>query len=145
MLEHLQARSIFNPNWSGTPQEYYELYRVTANHLKTCFPDLKIGGFASTGFYEFSEEGIPAGVSTIPTDNIREGQTNHTTKFIKGFFEYITSKETKAPIDFFSWHFYGTSVERAKFEISENIFLGSSFLVSLIGCDLGFTPLHFDL
>ena len=106
-----------NPNWSGTPEEYYELYRITANHLKSCFPNLKIGGFASTGFYEFSEEGIPAGVSTIPTDNIREGQTNHTTKFIKGFFEYITAEETKAPIDFFSWHFYGTSVERAKFEI----------------------------
>lgn len=106
-----------NPNWSGTPEEYYELYRVTANHLKTCFPKLKIGGFASTGFYEFSEDGIPSGVSTIPTDNIRKGQTNHTTKFIKGFFEYITAEETKAPIDFFSWHFYGTSVERAKFEI----------------------------
>jgi len=106
-----------NPNWGGTPEEYFELYRVTANHLKKCFPNLKIGGFASTGFYEFSEEGIPNGVSTIPTDNIREGQTNHTTKFIKAFFEYITAEETKAPIDFFSWHFYGTSVERAKFEI----------------------------
>lgn len=106
-----------NPNWSGTSLEYYELYRVTANHLKKCFPHLKIGGFASTGFYEFSEEGIPAGVSTIPTDHIRQGQTCHTVKFIKGFFEYITAEETHAPIDFFSWHFYGTSVERARFEI----------------------------
>jgi len=106
-----------NPNWSGTPDEYYELYRVTANHLKKCFPNLKIGGFASTGFYELSEEGIPEGAGTIPTDNICKGRTNHTIKFIKGFFEYITAEETKAPIDFFSWHFYGTSVERAKFEI----------------------------
>ncbi len=106
-----------NPNWSGTSEEYYELYRVTANHLKKCFPHLKIGGFASTGFYEMGEEGIPAGASTIPTDKLRAGQPNHTLKFIKGFFEYITAEETKAPIDFFSWHFYGTSVERAKFEI----------------------------
>ena len=24
--------------WTGTPEEFYELYRVAANHLKSCFP-----------------------------------------------------------------------------------------------------------
>ena len=32
------------PNWSGTPEEFYEMYSVTAAHLKKRFPKLKIGG-----------------------------------------------------------------------------------------------------
>ena len=91
-----------SPNWSGTPLAYYEFYRITANHLKSCFPDIKVGGFACTGFYEIGTE------------------ERHTQNFLKGFFDYITASETKAPIDFFSWHTYTTSVERIRFEIEES-------------------------
>lgn len=92
------------PNWSGTPEEYFELYRITANHLKSCFPHLKIGGYASTGFYEVDRE-----------------YEKWSYSYMHKFFDYITAPETKAPIDFFSWHFYGTDVERAQFEIEESV------------------------
>lgn len=88
-----------SPNWSGSAEEYFELYRITANHLKSCFPSLKIGGFGCTGFYEVGSE-----------------QT-HALSFIDKFFKYITSPETKAPIDFSSWHIYTTKPERVKIEI----------------------------
>ena len=91
-----------SPNWSGSRKEFFELYRITANHLKKCFPNLKIGGFASTGFYELGSD------------------ETHTQSFIKSFFDYITAPETSAPIDFFSWHFYGSSPERARFEVAES-------------------------
>ena len=37
--------------WSGSWRQYMELYEVTSKHLKKCFPHLKIGGYAATGFY----------------------------------------------------------------------------------------------
>lgn len=33
-----------SPTWQGTKEQYFELYNVTASHLKSCFPHLKIGG-----------------------------------------------------------------------------------------------------
>ncbi|MBR5266291.1 MAG: hypothetical protein IKV63_06730, partial [Clostridia bacterium] len=30
--------------WGGTKKEFFELYDVAAKHLKSCFPELKIGG-----------------------------------------------------------------------------------------------------
>ena len=32
-----------NPMWKGTMEEFFTLYEVAANHLKSCFPRLKIG------------------------------------------------------------------------------------------------------
>ncbi len=93
-----------SPNWNGTKEEYFELYRITANHLKKCFPDIKVGGYASTGFYEVG----------------RDDQPMFAYSYMRDFFDYITDKSTYAPIDFFSWHFYGTSAERVKFEIEES-------------------------
>ena len=80
--------------WLGTPEEFYELYRVTANHLKKRFPNIKIGGFGSSGFYYAyrGENSIDWFKTLIP--------------FARGFMEYITAPETKAPLDFFSWHCY---------------------------------------
>ena len=69
------------PNWSGTPEQFYELYTITAKHLKTCFPDLKIGGPAISDIYANG-------------------------KWMNDFLAWI-SKE-KAPLDFFSWHGYET-------------------------------------
>ena len=37
-----------NPCWQGTDEEFIDLYDVAANHLKKCFPNLKIGGPAFT-------------------------------------------------------------------------------------------------
>ncbi len=44
--------NLENMMWQGTKEEYYELYRVTSKHLRSCFGDsIKIGGYASSGFY----------------------------------------------------------------------------------------------
>ncbi len=90
--------------WCGTDEEYYHLYTVTAKHLKACFPHLKIGGYASCGFYAVAPQMRidPENhlVGTIPPSD----HENNLMHFFYGFFEYI--KEHNAPIDFFSWHSY---------------------------------------
>ena len=42
--------------WGGTKAQFFELYDVAANHLKKCFPELKIGGPASVGNLEWCED-----------------------------------------------------------------------------------------
>ena len=38
------APEKISPTWSGTTEEFFELYNITAAHLKKCFPNIKIGG-----------------------------------------------------------------------------------------------------
>ncbi|NLB82533.1 MAG: hypothetical protein GX800_13200 [Clostridiaceae bacterium] len=42
--------------WGGTKKQYFELYDITANHLKKCFPELKIGGPALAYNFEWAED-----------------------------------------------------------------------------------------
>lgn len=66
-----------NPRtWGGSAEEFFEFYKVVANHLNKCFPDLKIGG---------------------PALCWHEG-------WAKMFLEYM--HKHKVDIDFFSWHIY---------------------------------------
>lgn len=69
--------------WGGTKAQFFDLFAVTAKHLKTCFPHLKIGGPALAGNEEWG----------------------------KDFFAYM--KEREVPIDFFSWHVYPATPEAA--------------------------------
>ena len=46
---------MVSPTWSGTPEQFFELYHVTATHLKKCFPHLKIGGPANAGDLVWAE------------------------------------------------------------------------------------------
>lgn len=81
-----------NPEmWQGSMEEYFELYKVTSKHLKSCFPHLKIGGYASCGFY--------AAFQDNPTDFYRS--------FLTWFDEFLKfAKAEQCPLDFFSWHSY---------------------------------------
>lgn len=85
-----------NPNmWTGTMAEFFEFYRVVANHLKNKFPHLKIGGYAGCGFYGMN----------------RHNNSEFTRSFVTWFDEFlkfITNKKTAAPLDFYSWHLYTT-------------------------------------
>lgn len=90
-----------NQMWRGTKEQYYELYTVTAKHLKARFPNLKIGGYASCGFYFIKEAYNEAAKST--------SRTGYFIEFFDGFIEYI--KKHGAPLDFFSWHSYDKLVE----------------------------------
>ena len=42
--------------WTGTPEEYFELYHITATHLKKRFHDIKIVGYSASGFYSTTRE-----------------------------------------------------------------------------------------
>ena len=70
--------------WGGTAQQFYEFYEIAATHLKEKFPHLKIGGPASA----FDE------------------------KWQDGFFQHLTAGGKRVPLDFFSWHCYGSKTEK---------------------------------
>lgn len=63
--------------WSGTPHQYYELYRVAATALKAFNPQLKVGGCA---------------IAHVGSD------------FERGFLDYC--EQHRLPLDFYSWHTY---------------------------------------
>ena len=95
-----------NQMWTGTAEEFYELYDVTAKHLKACFGDsIKVGGYGCCGiggiFYYPERFGIDCPSWTIDENYDRY---MYRTQFFFGFLEYI--REHKSPIDFFSWHSY---------------------------------------
>ena len=71
--------------WGGTREQFYELFRVAAIHLKKRFPHLKIGG--------------PA-MAKLQYDG----------KWFEDFLIYMS--ENKVPMDFFSWHVYANTVEK---------------------------------
>ncbi len=68
--------------WTGTPEQFFDLFKVSARHLKQCFPDLKIGG--------------PAVCSPI-------GNGDWTPRFLNAM---ANDPEGRVPMDFFSWHTY---------------------------------------
>ena len=80
--------------WHGTAQEYYELYEITAKHLKKRFGNtIKVGGYASCGFYGIYD----------PADKPNPRKQYFLT-FFHGFLDHV--RQTGAPLDFFSWHSY---------------------------------------
>ena len=64
--------------WGGTKAEFFDLYEITAKHLKERFPSLKIGGPALAWNEEWAEDFL------------------------------CEMKKRNVPIDFFSWHIYCT-------------------------------------
>ena len=62
--------------WGGTRAQYMEFHETAAKHLKSCFPEIKIGGPALAYNLDFAEE------------------------FLR------RTKENNIPLDFFSWHIY---------------------------------------
>ena len=62
--------------WSGTPEQYFQLYEVTAKAVKAVDPSLRVGGPAIAGKLDFLE----------------------------GFLRY--AQQRNLPVDFVSWHIY---------------------------------------
>ncbi len=82
--------------WKGSKEDYFELYAVAATHLKKCFPHLKIGGYASCGFYDILKNYVKEANSS--------SRTEYFITFFHEFLDYI--KPRNIPFDFFSWHSY---------------------------------------
>ena len=96
-----------NQMWHGTPEQFFQLYAVTANHLKAVFGDsIKVGGYATCGFRHVlsapDKFGIPC--EAINDTLYASERSAHFIYFFENFFQYI--KAANAPIDFFSWHSY---------------------------------------
>ncbi len=103
-----------NAMWKGTPEQYFELYVTASKHLKKCFGDkIKVGGYASCGFYSVCEDSMVDPMAfgrkdPIDLDVLRklcDGYLNYYYKFM----DYI--KKESAPLDFFSYHSYGNVKE----------------------------------
>lgn len=62
--------------WGGTKAQFFDLYEITAKHLKACFPSLKIGGPANAGHLDWLDDFL------------------------------AEMHERSVPIDFCSWHIY---------------------------------------
>ncbi len=68
--------------WGGTRAQFFDLYEITAKHLKKSFPNLKIGGPALAGRLDWGDDFL------------------------------CEMKKRNVPIDFFSWHIYCTEPAR---------------------------------
>ena len=62
--------------WGGVKTQFFDLYEITAKHLKSCFPHLKIGGPALAYRHDWAEDFL------------------------------CEMQKRQVPIDFFSWHIY---------------------------------------
>lgn len=85
-----------NAMWQGTMQEYFELYETASKHLKSCFPYVKVGGYASSGLYQILKHYVPE-AKTSP-------RREYFITFMDKFLRHV--KEKDCPLDFFSWHSY---------------------------------------
>lgn len=111
------------PNWIGTAEDYYRLYSITANHIKKFHPEVKIGGYSSC---------------YILGANVDGKWTPGPYQYFTDFLEYISAPETKAPLDFFSWHGYLSCRYLEKIEIE------SSFVDKILNKYGFYDTLRFD-
>ena len=70
-----------SPTWTGTQEQFFDLYETTARRLKAAFPNLRIGGPALAGNLQWAEQ----------------------------FIAYVSQRQI--PLDFFSWHAYAATPE----------------------------------
>ncbi len=70
--------------WSGTRYQFFDMYEIAAKHLKSCFPNIKVGGPALSWNNAWGDE----------------------------FLGEMQKRGVE--IDFFSWHQYGATVEKIK-------------------------------
>ncbi|MBQ8186168.1 MAG: hypothetical protein IJ037_04775 [Clostridia bacterium] len=52
----LDVNSANKKCWSGTVAQFHDFFETTAKHLKSCFPELKIGGPAIAGKYGWASD-----------------------------------------------------------------------------------------
>lgn len=85
-----------NPMWMAPFDTYMDFYGVVAPYLKKNFPEVKIGGYGSCGFYAITGEGVKAANASE-----RNGH------FVDCFLMFLErAKKQGWPLDFFSCHSY---------------------------------------
>jgi len=84
------------PMWQGTKEEFFELYKTASIYLKGCFPNIKIGGYGSSGMYAAFIDGMNDFYKSFPI-------------WFVDFLKMV--KREGCPLDFFSWHIYTDKLE----------------------------------
>lgn len=97
-----------NPMWKGSMEQYFALYETASKHLKQVFPEIKIGGYSSCGFYALSA----ADYSQVAHSSSRVG---YFVEFFHRFLDYITSPAHSCPLDFFSFHSYADIEDNVRY------------------------------
>ena len=98
-----------NGLWGGTSEEYFELYRVTAKHLRDCFGDsIKIGCSSSSGFYAVIDDKLTGAIAMGSEEGLElwEIRTIGFLDFLEQFLTVV--KEENLPLDFFPHHSYAS-------------------------------------
>lgn len=93
-----------NQMWRGTFEQYMEMYGIVAPYLKSKFPELMIGGYASTGFKFLTGD--------YPSD--QKARREHSVTSFHNFLK--AARDNKWPLDFFSFHSY-SAVYRLRTQI----------------------------
>lgn len=88
--QFFQADRSRDPMWSGTPEQFYDLYAITALTLKEAFPNLKVGGYGTSRLNETYQP------------------------FFQGFLDRV--QRDRLPLDFLSWHRYADDPEEIYLE-----------------------------
>ncbi|MBN8216454.1 MAG: hypothetical protein J0L75_07405 [Spirochaetes bacterium] len=78
--QFFEADRAKDPMWSGTPEQYFDLYAIASRKLKEAYPALQVGGYAASRV-----DGRYA-------------------PFLAGFLARVVRESL--PLDFFSWHRY---------------------------------------
>ncbi len=106
-----------NEMWKGTKEDYFNLYRITSKHLRECFGNsIKIGGYASCGFYAVKEFQDVTGAAFGTTKELTgwERRINYFMEFFHDFVAMV--KQEKLPFDFFSHHSYSGVKDNMKMQ-----------------------------
>ena len=90
--------------FADSPEEYFELYRVVANHLRERFPKIRLGAYGARGFYALNRiDATEEMKSYVP--------------YMQRFLAYIGREQTYAPLDFFTWSCYTSNPEELAMHI----------------------------
>ena len=86
-----------NCMWKGTFDSYCDFYGTAATYLKKRFPSLKIGGYASCGFY-----------AAVGAANVKAANSSPRMQYFVDCARKFLSRAAKEgwPLDFFSFHSY---------------------------------------
>ncbi len=125
-----------NHFWIGTDEEFFRLYDTAAKYLKNRFPELKIGGYGSCGFYALTK-----------TNAVNTGATPRNQYFVtyfRNFLDYIA--EHGSPMDFFSWHSYTTTEKNKRYieYVRENLKKAGYGEAEIICDEWNYNPMEND-
>jgi len=87
------------PMWTGTMEQFFDLYEVSSKYLKEKFPEIKIGGYGSCGFYAAFMPDVGAFHESFLT-------------WFDEFLKFV--KKNNCPLDFYSWHIYTDKVSEVE-------------------------------